>query len=112
MKHEATNKYLDASGYNYISLWVKGETGKENFAVGLADRRWDELGDSVKSNHIKSYIKNSRLTSKWQKVRVPLDAFSIDRQQLASISICFESFCFPNGSGSGSVYIDNLALEK
>ena len=112
LKDDATNKYLDASGYNYISLWIKGKTGKENFAIGLADRRWDELGDSVKSNQIKAYIKNSKLTSTWQKVRIPLDEFSIDRQQLASIAICFESFCFPNGGGRGSVFIDNLALEK
>ncbi len=107
-----TGAYLNASEFKYISFWVKGETGKENFAIGLADKRWDQLGDSVKSNQVNFYVKNSKLNTKWQKVKIPLEEFEIDKHQLASVSICFESFCFRNGAGSGSVYIDNLALEK
>lgn len=112
LKDENTDSYLNASNFNYVSFWVKGETGRENFAIGLADKRWDELGDSVKSNQVTYYAKNSKLNKTWQKVKIPLEEFTIDKHKLASLSICFESFCFPNGDGYGSVYIDNIALEQ
>ena len=116
LKNEQENSYIDASEYGYISLWAKGKTGGENFAIGVADRHWDELGDSVKANQILLYSENTKnhqtLPDEWTYFRVPLGVFNVNKANLASISINFESFCFADGQGQGTVYIDDLALEK
>lgn len=104
-------KYFDATKYTKITFWVKGEKGDENFKIGLADRHWEQVGDSVKSEDVITYLKDKKITTEWQQAVVPLDVFFIDMKELASIAICFESDCFPQGKGSGVVYIDELAFE-
>jgi len=108
---KAGPKYFDASTYTKFTFWVKGETGSENFKVGMADKHWEQVDDSVKSEDIGVYLKDNKVTTQWQQAVVPLDAFFIDMKQLASYAICFESDCFPDGKGAGVVYIDELAFE-
>ncbi len=103
-------QYLDAGAFKAVTFWVRGEIGDEDFMVGLADRHWDQVGDSVKSEKIGIYLAGGKLTTEWQKAVVPLDTFFLDYAKLASISICFEGDLFPEG-GSGTVYIDDIALE-
>lgn len=112
LKNEKEGVYFDASNYKYISFWVKGETGTENFTVGLSDRHWDKVGDSLKSEEILTYMSGGKITGEWQYVRVPLEEFFLDHSQVAAITINFESDCFPEGKGAGSIYIDDLMLEK
>ncbi len=104
-------QYLDASGYQVITFWVRGEKGDENFMVGLADRHWDRVGDSVKSEEIGKYIPGGRITTEWKKAAVPLSTYFLDYVKLASVAICFEGELYPEGAGHGTVYIDNIALE-
>lgn len=104
-------QYFDASGYQAITFWVRGDKGEENFMVGLADRHWDRVGDSVKSEEIGKYLPAGRLTAEWQKAVIPLSAYFIDYTKLASVSICFEGELFPEGAGLGTVYLDDIALE-
>ena len=104
-------KYFDASGYTKLTFWVKGDKGGENFKVGMADRRWEQVGDSVKSEEIGAYLKDKKITTEWQQAAIPLDAFFIDMKEVASFSICFESECFPDGKGQGTIYIDEIAFE-
>ena len=103
--------YFDASRHNNLTLWVKGEKGNENFVVGLADSHWDKVGDSVKSQEIGKYLPAGKVTAEWQKAVVPLDEFFIDYAKLSSVAIAFEGDCFPEGKGSGTIYIDNIVLE-
>ena len=115
IKNDQEKKFFDASDYKYITLWARGENGTENFVLGLADERWDSLGDSVKSKQIGEYYVDGKLpnvTTEWQKFKVPLSAFPVIKSNLASLSICFESFCFPDGLGKGIVYIDDISFEK
>lgn len=112
IKNEKTGEYLNGVGYKYISFWVKGEKGVENFMVGLADEHWDKIGDSLKSEEIGVYLPNKKITTEWQKARVPLDVFFVDHENLSSISINFEADCFPEGAGMGVVFISDIALEK
>jgi hypothetical protein len=105
------DKHFDATSYKNLSFYVKGVKGDENFKVGLADRHWDKIGDSVKSEEIGNYLPGGKITTDWQKATVPLDAFFLDFKELASIAICFETDCFPGGEAKGTVYIDNLMLE-
>ncbi len=112
IKNEKTGEYLDGTAYKYITFWVKGEKGNENFMVGLADEHWDKIGDSLKAEEIGVYLDKKKITTDWQKAKVPLDAFFLDHATLSSISVNFEADCFPEGAGFGVVYIADIALEK
>lgn len=105
------NNYFDASSYKTLTFYVKGAKGDENFKVGLADKHWDRVGDSVKSDEIGNYLPAGKITTQWQKATIPLDVFFIDFKEVASIAICFETDCFPGGAGKGTVYLDELKLE-
>jgi hypothetical protein len=103
--------YLDASQYSNITFWVKGDKGNENFVLGLADAHWDKIGDSVRSQEIGKYLPAGKITTDWQKAVVPLDEFFVDYSKLSAIVVSFESDCFPEGMGSGKLYIDDIELE-
>jgi len=103
--------YFDASNYSAITMWVKGDKGNENFMLGVADAHWDKIGDSAKSQEIGKYLPTGKITTEWQKAVVPMDEFFIDYSKFSSIAISFESDCFPEGQGSGRIYIDDIAFE-
>ena len=109
--HKQSGNYLDATNYNYLSFWVKGKTGEENFAIGVADKQSQLRDNSIKSRPITNYLGRKRLGDKWSKVEIPLSEFKLNKGELASISFAFESKCFPNGAGKGSIYIDDLGFE-
>ncbi len=102
---------MDGRSYKAIVFWVRGEKGDENFVVGLSDRHWDKIGDSVKSEEIGTYLPAGKLTTDWQKATLPLDEFFLDYSQLASVSIVFEGDLFPETGHAGVIYIDDLTLE-
>lgn len=102
---------FDATPYTKLTFWVKGAAGDECFMVGIADRHWDEVGDSVKSEAIGKYLPAGKVTTAWQQATIPLSAFFVDLKELSTIAFCFESACFPNGEGKGTVYIDDVMLE-
>ena len=108
---KTSSRYFDATAFRSLSFSVRGETGTENFVIGVADRHWDEVGDSVKSEPIGTYLATAKLTTQWQKATVPLGTFMVDMKELASIAVCFEGSVFPDGAGKGTVYIDDLMLE-
>jgi len=105
------SRYFNATPYTALTFWVKGETGNENFVVGVADRHWDEVGDSVNSEPIGKYLEAGKLTTEWQKAAIPLDTFFVDMTRLASVAICFEGSVLPGGAGKGTVYLDDFMLE-
>ena len=104
-------QYRDGAAYKKITFWTRGEKGDENFVVGLSDRHWDKIGDSVKSDEIGKYLSGGKLTTQWQKASIPLDEYFLDYSQLASISVVFEGDLFPETGHTGTIYIDNIALE-
>lgn len=108
---KAQETYFNASPYKTIHFWVRGEKGDENFRVGIADRHWDDIGDSVKSEDIGKYLPAGKVTTEWQRASIPLEEFFIDFSELAAVAICFETECFPDGAGAGTIYIDEMVLE-
>ena len=102
---------FDATAYQALTFWVKGATGDEKFMIGLADKHWDEVGDSVKSEEIGKYLSSGKITTEWQKATVPLSAFMLEKKELASVAVCFEGSLFPGGAGKGTLYIDDLMFE-
>ena len=109
--------YFDGTKYSKITFMVKGKRGDENFQVGLADKTWYEMEDSVKSDDIGNYLPDGKVTTEWQKVEIPLQTYvdkrdgDFDLSQLGSMAICFETACFADGTGKGVIYIDDLSLE-
>ena len=108
---KAGSRYFDATPYQALTFWVKGDAGSENFVVGLADKHWDDVGDSVKSEEIGKYLAAGKLTTEWQKATIPLSTFMLEMKELASIAVCFEGSVLPGGEGKGTVYLDDLTLE-
>lgn len=111
-KYRDNDGFINLKDYKYMSFYVKAETGLENFKVGVADKMWAEMGDSVKSETITSYAPSGELTNEWQFVVIPLDDIFVDWTQINSFAICFEADAFPDGSCEGSVYIDEWKLHK
>jgi len=108
---KGTRTYFDASNFSFLCFWVKGKKGDENFKVGLSDEDWEMKQDSQKSEPVASYIESGTINKEWQKVKIPLDIFWVDHKKLASISICFDTTCYPEGKGMGIVYIDDIQFE-
>ncbi len=112
----ANGKFFNASKYSKLTFMIKGKRGGENFKVGLADKAYYEIKDSIKSNDIGTYLPDGKVTTDWQKAEIPLQAY-VDRRaafnlsELGSVAFCFESTCFPDGVGQGIIYIDDLAFE-
>jgi len=104
-------QYLDGSDLTQVTFWVRGENGDENFVLGMSDRHWDKIGDSVKSEEIGKYLPQGKISTQWQKATVPLDEFFIDYAQLAAVSVVFEGDLFPETGHAGTVYIDSITLE-
>lgn len=104
--------FLDGSPYKYITFWVKGEKGDEKFKIGVADKMYETMDDSVKSQEIGKYLPAGKITTDWQMAVVPVDEFFVDWKLLSSVSICFEHDTFDSGAGAGVVYIDEMALMK
>lgn len=104
------DRYLDASQYKAVTLWVRGDRGGEKFVVGLVDRYWDRAGDSARSADIGKYLPEGKVTTEWQKARVPFSEFLVNYRQLAALVIMFEADP-PAGRQIGTIYIDNITLE-
>ncbi len=105
------NDGFDARGYEAVTFWVRGEGGHENFAVGLADRHWNRIGDSVKSQGIGAYLPAGKMTTQWQKATIALSEFYVDLSQLFSVAIVFEGDLYPGGGQRGTVYLSDIAFE-
>lgn len=107
-------RYFDASEYGFITFRIKGETGNENFVLGLRDKIWDVYqGDSFKSRPIGYYLPEGRITDRWQKAIIPLSDFDqIDLKELSGVYICFEGYLFADDNpSSGIISIDDIKFE-
>ena len=94
--------YFDLSGYKEARFWMRGLQGKESFEIGMADKSWLTIGDSIKAGPVEKYLPTG-VTTQWQEVVIPLSDFGkLDWTQMGSWVINF-----PN-PGSGTVFLDNL----
>ena len=98
-------QYLDTADYRYLTFYVKGKRGRENFNIGLADRDWSQEKDDAKLvGSIFDFLPNG-VTRRWQKVYIPLDpALHLDFQQITQFALIFRI-------GRGEIYIDDIQLE-
>ncbi|PIQ82996.1 MAG: hypothetical protein COV76_00650 [Candidatus Omnitrophica bacterium CG11_big_fil_rev_8_21_14_0_20_64_10] len=96
--------YFDMSPYKAIAFWVRGGKGAESFEIGMADRSWLTIGDSVKAGPIEKYLPKG-VTTRWQEVVIPLADFGkLEWGQMGSFTINLHE------TGRGVVYLENLRL--
>jgi len=92
--------------FNSASFMVKGAAGGETFEIGMADKSWIIIGDSLKAGPVEKYLPGG-VTDKWQEVTIPLKNFgALDFSEMGSFVINFHEV------GRGAVYIDNLKFHK
>ena len=100
--NEIDGAYYDLSWYDKLTFMVKGEKGGEAFEIGMADRNWLTIGDSVKAGPIEKYLPGG-VTTVWQEVTVPLQDFGLlDFSQMGSFVINFYK------KQEGVLYVDDL----
>lgn len=100
--NQIDGEYYDLRPYNSVSFMVKGKTGGENFEIGMADKNWIIIGDSLKAGVIGKYLPGG-VTAKWQEVIIPLEDFGLlDFSEMGSFVINFYE------KDEGAIYIDDL----
>jgi len=98
--------YFDLSGYKSVSFWVKGARGGEDFEIGMADKNWLNIGDSLKVGSVNDYLEVG-ITTDWQEVTIPLEDFGkLDLTLMGSFVINFHK------KGDSVVFIDDLRFNK
>ncbi|MCM8782418.1 MAG: CIA30 family protein, partial [Candidatus Omnitrophica bacterium] len=100
--NQIDGEYYDLSGYKSVSFMVKGKNGGEKFEIGMADKSWIIIGDSLKAGPIDKYLPGG-VTCQWQEVVIPLEDFGLlDFSEMGSFVINFHE------KGDGTIYIDDL----
>ena len=96
--------YFDASAFTKLVLWVRGQTGQEQYLIiSLKDQALAE------GQEIKLVDPGMRIESTdWMKVEIPLSAFTeVNLAQLTHITI----LTIYEENGTGGVCIDDISLE-
>ena len=94
--------YFDLTPYKEVRFWVSGAKGGETFEIGMADRSWLTIGDSVKAGPVEKYLPHG-VTTKWQEVVIPLSDFGkLDWSQMGSFVVNFYKL------GKGTLFVDEL----
>lgn len=96
--------YFDLTPYKAVTFLVRGVRGGESFEIGMADKNWLTIGDSVKAGPIEKYLPGG-VTTDWQQVVIPLGDFGkLDFTQMGSFVVNFHK------GGHGIVHLDVLTL--
>jgi len=94
-------EFLDVSSHPYLSLWVRGGRGGEDFTVQMADPRWLAKDDSSPAGRVSRYL-GHRLTTDWEEVVIPWSDFGLRGSRAATLTL---NFTVP---GQGTVYVDDI----
>jgi hypothetical protein len=102
---EEKRKFVDASTYPYLSFFVRGKRGGEDFSVQMADVEWLKKEDSLSAGRVSEYLAKG-ITTEWQEVVIPIEDFGLETTQLATLV-----FNFTEG-GKGTIFIDDISFKK
>jgi len=98
---------VSAAGLNALSFWVKGKQGGEEFNIGMADKKMQDMDvDAVYAGSIDTFLKKG-VTTEWQEAKVPLSRFASDINLNRLGSLVF----FFNSGGQGKIYVDDVWLK-
>ncbi|MEW6536252.1 MAG: hypothetical protein AB1454_11620 [Candidatus Auribacterota bacterium] len=100
--NQIDGSWYDLSEFNRVSFMVKGKRGGEDFEIGMADKNWVIIGDSLKAGNVTKYLPNG-ITTEWQEVVIPLADFGLlDFTEMGSFVINF------NKKQTSTIWIDDL----
>ncbi|MGE5327438.1 MAG: hypothetical protein ACM3NO_10395, partial [Deltaproteobacteria bacterium] len=103
---EVPEKYLDASGYRFLSFQVRGEKGGEDFNITLEDATWHLHEDANPTRPLSAYLPGGASTS-WRQVEIPLGDFAgLDSSRLFNLTFVFSK------AGDSRLEVDNIALSN
>jgi len=88
---------MDLSRATYLSLWVLGEEGAEQFHIVVKNANGE-----VSHLPVTDYVHVSQ--SQWQRIVIPLTDFNLDLREVSSVSLRSQ------GSQSATIYIDDLTF--
>lgn len=103
--HEKTpNAWFDASRFDYLSIWIRGEKGGEQVCIKISDKFWYELEDSWAVART-SHCLPQGITRQWQEIRIPIASMRrINPAKLATIVFDFEK------PGRHTIYVDDISF--
>jgi hypothetical protein len=103
---EVPARHLDARAYRYLSLWVKGEKGGEDFEIELTDEENVDHEEARPRRPLDAYLPGG-MTTKWQEVVIPLADFQgLDRSRLVRMALNLPK------QGDSRFYLDDIALKR
>jgi hypothetical protein len=104
--NEIDGRFYDLTGFESVAFRVRGEQGGERFELGMADRNWMNIGDSLKAGAVTNYLPDG-VTTNWQPVTIPLTDFgALDFSEMGAFVINFHE------KGGGIVYVDDLKFVR
>lgn len=99
--------YLNAATHSYISFWVKGQKGNEDFLVKLADSDWIRREASFTVGRVGNFLESGAVSTEWQQVVIPLSAVpEIDFSSLGGLTLQFDI------PGTYVIFVDDYALTR
>ncbi|MFC2091906.1 hypothetical protein ACFLTD_03950, partial [Elusimicrobiota bacterium] len=111
LSNDVDNIQADISAYEYLTFQVKGSVANIPVKIGLENA---SSGDRNKANvYVNDYL-DGGVTTSYQEVRIPLDAFANldDLSNMKVITFVFENgYATANGAPvSGILYIDDIGF--
>jgi hypothetical protein len=103
---EAPRQYLDASAYRYLTFWIKGQKGGEDFELELTDESNTGDDDIRPKQPLRAYLSQG-VTTNWQEVVIPLTDFrGLNPRRLVRMTLNFTS------PGDYRFYLDDIAFRR
>lgn len=99
-------QFLDARSYRFLSFWIKGQKGGEDFEMHLADDRSEDREDTIARRPVRAYLARG-VTTEWQEVLIPLAEFpGVNFRRLVNLILSFSS------PGDYLLYLDDISLKR
>jgi len=98
--------YFDATPWNCLTFWIRGQKGGEAVRFKAADLRWYRKEDARPIGHCDEFLPDG-ITTSWQQVVIPREKLAgLNLSKLASVS--FEL----TEPGEHTVFIDDLCFKQ
>jgi hypothetical protein len=103
---QRSKTYLDTRGYSYLSFWVRGAQGGEEFHIKLADDAWAAREDGLSIGSVSRFLPGG-VTRKWREVLIPLDTLpSLNRKAMAFFTLDFPT------PGAYTIFVDDIWFKR
>lgn len=102
--------YFNASSWNFLTFWIRGDAGGESIRLKIADARWHGKEDSLPIGLCDEFLPRG-ITTSWQQVVIPGEKLArLNLKQLASIS--FEILSESKPARTQTVFLDDICFKQ